>query len=378
MVSPAQPAQPAQPVTPEDLATRQGGYTGPSSRTANYVPTPIPGGSPGSPPQGTPSPAPAPAAPGPSGAPTAPTGAPGGFGALGVDQQGYEAIIGELKESKDPKVFKKQFETLMSQRELIARPDGLDAQGNYVLSSKQKTYYSKKLNEAISYAQAPVEAGGLGYSPNEAKMKAIIEARRQWPKVPVWAYASKEALGGFADPEVKVGEKEVTVGPRAAANLKPARIAEILTDKGFKTAYDQAQEFIQEKPNASAKDFMEHVIDSEIAKRMTAQSNGVNDPKVVEQATGLGIPIGEDGKVSVEEIEKAAAQLRLQQKQWELEGNPAADQAKQTVGVMDALEEVIRLGREEKSEKAVREEVHSWFLDNAETLSVVAALNQLY
>ena len=379
-MTPAQPALPAQPVRPEELGRKTGGYVQPVPKQPNMAP--LPGTSP---PGSSMVTIPAPVGGSPTSPSMAPTGPPPASGvppqvsALGLDQKGYEAVLGQLASTTDPETFKTQFETLHDQRQLVAKPEGLDPAGNYILSRDQKSYYSGKMREAVKYAMAPVAAGGLGYTKNQARMMAILEARKQWPSIPVYAYTNQEDLAGFDDNDVEVGDKSVDFGPTHTATLTPAKQAEILTKPEFKKALDLAKSFQETKgAGASAKDYASHVIDTEISERLAAQSNGVADPALLKRASALGIDPGEDGKLSADEVKLAKAQLDLQIADLEAKADPNVDQFKAVAKQMTAITSFIGASEKPQSEEAVRKEVHTWFLENADIYSTAAAISQLY
>lgn len=374
---PALPAQPALPVTPEELGRRTGGFVGPRPKQPN-VDVSLPGSAPS---MGYSAPAPAGGPSSPATAPVAPSGGSGldpRVAAMGLDEKGWQSVLGELSQSTDPEVFKTQFETLNDQRQLVSKPEGLDAAGNYILSKDQKSYYSSKMREAVAFAQAPVAAGGLGYTKNQARMMAILEARKQWPNIPVYAYANQDELADFDAPDVKVGDETVEFGPVHTATLTPARQAEIITEPEFRRALDLANAFKEQKgQGATATDYASYVIDTEVSERLAKESNGVQDPEVLKRAEALGISAGEDGKLSTDEIKLAKAQLDLQIADLEAAGTPA-DDFKAAKKQMEAIVGVIAAASKPKGEDAIRSEVHKWFLENADTYSTAAAISQLY
>lgn len=383
MASPAKPAQPIQPGGQPFQDT--GGYMAPSSKQSNYVPKPIPGPTP---PGATSSMGAAPSSPpvGPGVQPQGPVAPPGGpqgaSNPLGIDQKAYDSLVAQMSLSTDPDTFRTQFQALHEQKQLIATPEGVDPGGNYKLSREQKSFFKNKLNEAVQYASAPKEAGGLGYSPNEARLHAIMEAKKRWPRVPVWAYADKEELGAFDAPEVKVGDTSVEFGPKKSARLDPNQIGTILTRPELKQGLEWAEAYKSEKgTDASAKDFARYVIDQEVANRMAKQSNGIQDPEVKKKASELGIPLGEDGALDENDIKIAAAKAEQQIHEMEAAGDLTNSELLKTQALIPTkdLLKIAAAGRQKpKGETAVRSEVNDWFLSNLDVYSVAAALGQLY
>lgn len=269
---PAQPAQPVQPITPDQLGQNTGGFTGPQPSGQGFQ-GPIPGGQP---------PASSPSIPSQSGAgpqvapsPAGPGGVPAAAAAAGIDPGAYSAILDDLHKSTDPEMFKTQFAQLMDWRPLLAGPTGIDPRGYHIPSKDQLKFYKSWMTQAVAYLSGPESAGGKAMTLPQARLMAITEARKRWPQIPPQVMTEIIPKGKKYELTDAVGfgknQPKVEFGVQRAARISPAKIADILTRKEFKTALDWANAYKdQAGPGANAIDYAKYVWNQQHAKQVAS------------------------------------------------------------------------------------------------------------
>lgn len=379
-MNPARPAQPAKPAEPAKPYSDTGGYVGPVESAADPATVlPIGGTALGPPPSSPPGAAP-PVTSGPSqGPPQAPGigGVPPAAQQLGIDEKGYETIVDELKQAPDPAEFQVQFAQLMEQRSMIAPPS--QGTGTGQLPTKEyEGFLKKRLRDAVAYFTTPKDYGGMGYTPGQAKMYAVMEARKRWPNIDGAFWAANLPSGETSAKDLGVtsvgpeGERaKIEVSPQRVARLDPAKIADYLTKPELKTTLEWAREYKERVgPTANAGDFVQFVYDKHLSGLVAGPAGmkvEVDKAKATyEQAQAAkaladakALESGRDPKVDDPTKDQTAASLALAQ------ANATLQQAEATaVAGMD-------------TDTATRTAME-YVLEDQELMSVAAALENIH
>lgn len=381
---PADPAQPAMPALPQQLSgLGAGGYTIPQNRAPQMGPIQNASGPSFQPsPQGLSN---SPAAqryaanpmspefigvdPAQFGYPPDNTVRPGPQTGSQTDMTG---ILAQLQGARDPQKFADQFNMLMKQRELVAKPQGIDARGGQIPSEDQEKYIKGEMDRTATVLTQPPELGGAGLTEYQARVQVAQEAKTKYPNIDpryitYWASGAgpgdPKAGGGKPTTEgkpVEVGGQTIGFGADRAAKITPEKIANILKRPEFETAQTLAQEYLARAggtPTASG--FAQFVIDRNFAGKL-ARVQAARD--AFDQAAANAAALAAQAEASpgsVSDVDISKAKL-------------AAAQAKQV------LTSIPYHGDKDAATAAAKKAAEQFFVDEAHVFSVAAALNNIY
>lgn len=369
------PAQPAKPAEPKKPFEQTGGYVQPPPPTRNAGP--LPGGAPPAPTPGAPSssaPGAAPSSVRTNAVQTSPVGVPPQAAQIGLDEEGYNQVLEEAKEAPEPEEFKTQFATLMEQRSMIAPR----TQGGGLPTEEYGKYLKDWVEGAVAYGTTPTQMGGLGYTKGQAKMMAVMEARKRWPDIDgkYWTQVLPKGEVTPSDLGVayvgKEGEKQAfEVGPSRAANLDPTKIADILTKKEFKTANEWAAAYKERAgAQANAAGFVKDVFTTQVSNM---QAGGAK----LEAEYNKAKAAFETADAQVAAAEAAAMAAGVDLEVTPTEEYQAAQLAKAQANAALQAAEAKKLS-DIPDETGAMERALKFISENQDVLAVASSLNQLY